>query len=320
MNALVIHGVNNRDKQNIEKHAAHFKEQLSHVNFIPCYWGDLGADIDLDIITTQETQTLSSFSRTVILNEALSNLSAELDPKLVEDELDVYLDSPELEKLKELIQTSENVEENLGNLIAEAYNLTPAELEEAESLSPSGLMRFLKPLERTLRFALEANLTRLKNDISKQGFNFFGDALKYQKNPEPFWNRVRETIGSLGINESEPIDVIAHSLGGVITFDMAMKEQLWIGKFITMGSQAAFFHQLVQSSSFSKPLKPTIKTWHNFYENLDALAYKASKFILFDEKTRPIDIPIYCKRVLTHGCYWENETVLRHLLQVYKNY
>lgn len=311
MTILIIHGVANRDPNIIQQRANTLQQHLPRTKLIPCYWGDLGAQVSSNIITTKAT-TLS-ISEKEILDQALARISDRLDETLIEAELEAYLRGPEIAKLRDLIRESDNAEQDLGNLIAEAYNLSPAQLDEIDTLGPRALTRFLEQLERFLRKTLEAKLIATKNTYSEYGFNFLGDALKYQKSPEPFWARIRETLGPLGTKEN-PVDVLAHSLGGVISFDMAMHGALWINSFVTLGSQAAFFDELVTPLD-DKPLKPTINAWLNFYEPLDFLAYKAAKFTLHNG-LKPVDIAIQCDRVFTHGCYWEHPTVLRHLVDL----
>lgn len=329
MNFLVIHGVANRDAATIHQHARSLEERLkkrvSTVNLIPCYWGDLGAKVNPAIITTNTTHTLSTLSQTTIINETLDHLDPEVDEVLVEAALEEAVSSSEFSELQQLFATTEDADQQLGRLLAAAYNLAPSSTDEdeVETLFPKALVTFLESLEPLIRLTLEANLTASKNNYSEQGLHFLGDAFLYQHDPVPFQQRVLDTLKEyctdnnlepLG-TEAQPVSVIAHSFGGIITFDMAMREQLWIDHLFTMGSQPAFFNEITQQVDRRHRLKPTIKTWHNFYEPLDMLAYRASGFTLHSGH-KVEDVEIRCGRVVTHGCYWESAKVLEKIIAV----
>jgi surfactin synthase thioesterase subunit len=54
---------------------------------------------------------------------------------------------------------------------------------------------------------------------------------------------IAEVNPDLGVSAQQPVDVLAHSLGGAITFDTATADQpLWIRQFVTFGSQPSLFH------------------------------------------------------------------------------
>jgi hypothetical protein len=92
----------------------------------------------------------------------------------------------------------------------------------------------------------QANLG-LRQVASVPFINFFGDVFAYQRNGAAIrgrlWEAIEQSAPGYGSKE-KPINVIAHSLGGVVSFDAALDQQkpLWIKAFLTFGSQASFFH------------------------------------------------------------------------------
>jgi hypothetical protein len=84
----------------------------------------------------------------------------------------------------------------------------------------------------------------------------------------------------LGVSAQQPVDVLAHSLGGVITFDTATADQpLWIRQFVTFGSQPSLFHvcdprggALTPYAGAPVQLPQSIGAWTNLWEPLDPVA------------------------------------------------
>jgi hypothetical protein len=121
------------------------------------------------------------------------------------------------------------------------------------------------------------------------------DALKnavYQRNRAAIQSRIWDAITTHAQGygtPDRPISVLAHSLGGVITFDAAIDAQrpLWIKTLVTFGSQPAFFHVLDPRQELSRyvrnsPVKlpATIGSWVNLWEAMDFLAFATGKVFL----------------------------------------
>lgn len=145
---------------------------------------------------------------------------------------------------------------------------------------------------------------------------FLADVIAYQSQGRRavMHGRVREVIDKeLGVEfgtASKPVTVIAHSLGGVIGFDMATAERdpLHIDRFITLGSQPAFFH-LLDPRSGNVPafdgervtLPPTIARWTNIWDEFDVLAFGVSEVFRLHDGSAPIDRPVRCYRDAVRG-------------------
>jgi pimeloyl-ACP methyl ester carboxylesterase len=98
------------------------------------------------------------------------------------------------------------------------------------------------------RFAEEAvGAQRWRSDFARQAFTFLGDVVQYQRPScrKQIQNRIRAAVPEGYGTRKNPISVIAHSLGALIAFDMAMQRanqhryRLWIKAFVTLGAQVS---------------------------------------------------------------------------------
>jgi len=145
---------------------------------------------------------------------------------------------------------------------------------------------------------------------------FLADVITYQSHGRRalVHERMRQVIDKeLGPDygtADRPVTVIAHSLGGVISFDMATAETdpLHIDRFITLGSQPGFFH-LLDPRSGRVPafegehvtLPETIQRWTNIWDELDVLAFGVSELFKLHDGTSPTDRPVRCYRDVVRG-------------------
>jgi hypothetical protein len=149
---------------------------------------------------------------------------------------------------------------------------------------------------------------------------FLGDAFVYQHKFEEIQGRLWEYLDSRAPGygtQEKPIDVIAHSFGGLITLDAAVtaNRRLWIGGYVTFGSQPAFFHLLQPrggdivpyTSGFPVRLPRNIDRWTNLWEPMDPLAFIVGKVFLLHTGQPPLDIMVphrVCSGWWTHSVYW----------------
>src|ERR1700685_901874 len=134
---------------------------------------------------------------------------------------------------------------------------------------------------------------------------FLGDAFVYQRKFDEIQGRLWEHLDSAAPGygtQEKPIDVIAHSFGGLITLDAAVaaKRRLWIGGYVTFGSQPAFFHLLEPRGGDIVPytsgtpvrLPRNVDRWTNLWEPMDPLAFIVSKVFLLHTGQPPQDIMV----------------------------
>ena len=145
---------------------------------------------------------------------------------------------------------------------------------------------------------------------------FMADVITYQSQGRRalVHARMREVIDKeLGPEygtEAKPVTVIAHSLGGVISFDMATAEHdaLHIDNLITLGSQPGFFHLLDPRPGLVPPfdgdpvmLPGTIGRWTNIWDEYDVVAFGVGDLFRLHDGTVPIDRPVRCYKDLVRG-------------------
>lgn len=165
---------------------------------------------------------------------------------------------------------------------------------------------------------------------------FFGDILVYQRNQEVIqqrlWDKIQEVAPGYGTKD-KPINVIAHSLGGVIVFDAAVRPNaqgntLWMKSFTTFGSQPALFHIIdprkprltPYASNHPVTLPAEIGKWTNLWDTLDILAFTAGTVFRLVDGSTPTDIPVEDPLSLlieekgwAHSIYWKTEELLNAL-------
>ncbi len=131
----------------------------------------------------------------------------------------------------------------------------------------------------------------------------------------------------LGTSKEHPIDVLAHSLGGVVAIDMATATQLlWVRRLVTFGSQPSFFHACDPRGGVLEPysgvpvkLPPSVGSWTNLWEPLDPLAFAAARVFELYNGSAPIDVEVphlASSGIWTHSDYWELDYVVSSIRAV----
>jgi hypothetical protein len=164
----------------------------------------------------------------------------------------------------------------------------------------------------------------------------FGDVVAYHQRRGEIHQRIFETLdrkaegwGSL----EQPITVIAHSLGGLACFDAALgsdvlqggsRRKLHIKRFVTIGSQPAFFHVLapregIETYAPGKPVEvpSSIGEWINLWHPMDVLAFLTAPVFRLTGGRAPkdvrIDTPmseIMYDNGWMHSAYWQSESLI----------
>jgi hypothetical protein len=238
----------------------------------------------------------------------------------------------------------------LGRTIAERYviNPLPPTAEGAQALlGPIDALRSIA--ERTIR-AVDDVASGVV-DIAGGAFMQFGreiglkkfgggigDALVYQAHQRRIQTRIRQCVKSegagWGLTPDRPIPVVAHSLGGIIAWDMAVgfSGQLYIDPLITFGSQSSVIEifsprkRWASEGDFRPPAKlelpPTIHRWFNFWDPLDFLAFSASRVFKTagTDEVKDIHVPWddVHKDLFSHDDYWRDpvfQAVVRNILE-----
>ncbi len=213
---------------------------------------------------------------------------------------------------------------------------SPTETRASNNGETGKIRTLLHSLDRFTGKMLDNVLGQLNQNLRRLGgvqfVNFFGDVFAYQGAKEKFHQRLRDCVEQYAPgwgSKERPINILAHSLGGVLSFDAAVLGQppLWIDNFVTFGSQSSFFHIVDPRKSLSPyttqqpvQLPEQIKHWFNLWEPLDFLAFNAERVFRLAGGRSPKDIPVFSptSRILgnfgiTHGVYWESNELIELL-------
>jgi hypothetical protein len=155
---------------------------------------------------------------------------------------------------------------------------------------------------------------------------FLGDVFVYQRLRNEIHDRVRKAVAEIGAdagNAGRPVQVIGHSLGGVIAFDLAVAADppLHTSALLTFGSQSPLFHVIDRRSPRLTAYAPgvpvrlpeTLGAWRNLWEPMDPLAFVAAKVFRLADGTPPEDtrVPHLASYGLwTHSVYWKTAELL----------
>lgn len=170
----------------------------------------------------------------------------------------------------------------------------------------------------------------------------FGDIVAYhqrrQEIHQRLFDRLDEKAWGWGTRE-QPVSVLAHSLGGLVTLDAALGSDvvmdngkprtLHIRNWVTFGSQPAFFHVLTPRRGIDpyEPGRPTtlpssIGRWVNLWHPLDILAFSATPVFVMHDGTRPedkrVDTPasdIADAKGWLHSIYWDSPQLIEAMMK-----
>lgn len=151
--------------------------------------------------------------------------------------------------------------------------------------------------------------------LTQQTLPFITDVIVYQSHTyrAKIQERVREVIkrelGADAGTADRPVKMIAHSLGGVVAFDMAClnHDPLHIEAFITLGSQPAFFHLLDPREGVpafeGEPVTvpATIGRWTNVWDEYDMLAFATDEVFRLYDGLAPADVRVRATRSRLRG-------------------
>lgn len=170
----------------------------------------------------------------------------------------------------------------------------------------------------------------IRGALAKATALSFGDIVAYRdvENGARIRQRVLDACrqASPPIDTTKPVDVIAHSLGGLVTLEMAIAGDLRIDHFVTCGSQPAMFHLLAPLSGIDpyvndrkSPLPAgSVARWTNLWHPMDPLAFVAGPVFTLAGGTSPRDMrvtsslsTIVADKLWMHSAYWESDELIK---------
>ncbi|WP_250400491.1 hypothetical protein [Streptomyces cellostaticus] len=154
--------------------------------------------------------------------------------------------------------------------------------------------------------------------LSGRSVGFVGDIVSYLVRGEAVRALVAERIRA----QSGPVVVLAHSLGGIISFDLLASGVLLDGAetgpgarpgqvkaLVTVGSQAPLLYELdaLPSRPHGSGLPKGFPPWVNVYDRRDLLSYRASE--VFVDGVTDVEVDNRQPVSAAHSAYWSNDTL-----------
>lgn len=138
------------------------------------------------------------------------------------------------------------------------------------------------------------------------------DIILYQSHGDAIRGFVRDRIKQL----SGPVVLIAHSLGGIVAFDLLTADYAGaldqVQMLVTVGSQVPLFYELGALSgaiNYPVPLPDGFPPrWVNVYDERDLLGYAGAE--LFPRRCQDIKLDTGTPFPTAHGAYWDDTTDL----------
>lgn len=276
---LLIHGIAMRSEEKVAKYAASLSELVGdEYELVPVYWGDLGADDTyLHKVIGRHATSSTGFSHMV--HEAVARPL------------------------------------NRGGSKARAWlQRRRGDRQRSAAIEKVSKQRSADAKSR-VRGYLSGKFQDVRLWLTQQTLPFIADVIVYQSHTyrEKIQMRVREVIkrelGEQAGTIDQPIKVIAHSLGGVVSFDMAClnHDALHIEAFVTMGSQPAFFHLLDPREGVAKfegelvTVPKTIGRWTNVWDDYDMLGFATDEVFELHDGSAPLDVRVRATRSRLKG-------------------
>src|SRR5262249_51443190 len=149
------------------------------------------------------------------------------------------------------------------------------------------------------------------------------------------WDAINQHAPGYG-TQAKPIGLIAHSLGGVVSFDAMVAPAggipLHVDSFVSFGSQPAFFEIIDPRASNASYvtghpiiLPDTIKKWFNLWDVVDLLAFTAGTVFRLSDGGKPEDIPVedpisvmLDEKLWLHSIYWTTPQLKDVLIKAFQ--
>ncbi len=163
---------------------------------------------------------------------------------------------------------------------------------------------------------------RNRGALTDKTSNAVGDILFYQARGEQIQAFIHQTIQAA----QGPVILLAHSLGGIMSVDLLIKENLpQVKLLITAGSQSPYFYEInalqslpFQNVSADERLPAHFPAWFNVYDRRDLLSYIGAS--VFGSKVTDFEVnnrqPFPC----SHGAYWSNSVMWDEMIKRIRYY
>ena len=142
---------------------------------------------------------------------------------------------------------------------------------------------------------------RKRTSLTDAAYPLAGDILVYQAHGDKIRKFIRDRIDEL---PDDDVFVLAHSLGGIASFELLVKQRPPNVKgLITFGSQAPFFYEIgaLETLGHDDKLPLHFPSWINFYDLNDPLSYIGAK--LFEGRVSDYKIESGVSFPASHSAY-----------------
>jgi pimeloyl-ACP methyl ester carboxylesterase len=276
---LLIHGIAMRSEEKVAGYAASLNALIGdEYELVPVYWGDLGADDTyLHKVIGRHRTSADGFSDMV--HEAVAR---------------------PLSRGKGRVRAW--IERRKGDRERSAVILRASQKRSTDA-------------RQRVHGYLGDKFQDARLWLTQQSLPFIADVIVYQSHTyrEKIQARVREVIkrelGEQAGTADQPVKVVAHSLGGVVSFDLACRNQdaLHIDALVTLGSQPAFFHLLDPREGVADfegepvAVPETIGRWTNVWDEYDMLGFATDEVFRLYDGTAPLDVRVRATRSRVKG-------------------
>jgi hypothetical protein len=188
--------------------------------------------------------------------------------------------------------------QELGNQIAEL--LTPSSEDRKLGLGD----RVLKSLLLLVQYAVTSMIKGERSEITESIITIAGDILLYQTKGELIRQFIQQTIEKA----EPPVVLLTHSLGGVASVDLLVKQHLTkVALLVTVGSQAPYLYEknCLYSLQHGEQLPNHFPQWLNIYDSRDFLSYVGAA--VFPNQVEDVEVNNKQPFPQSHNSYWENQ-------------
>lgn len=339
---FVIHGVNVRREDEFFNEVQWLNQRIGREwKLIPVYWGDLGAnDVGVEATIPRSIKGVEAY---YLLNTTVTRVrtepaeiaaaaavarvnsitSAGSGPgSVVYDEVEEQWRRTEWLRLIEDPALAEEIGTAIGEALAVADEGTSGGIRADTTRGVAdGIVRAFDRVVGSITARIITALNaKLRMNFGPTVASFLGDVFVFEQTQDRIIDRLIDAMQKEGVGSAErPATILAHSLGGVITFTAATRRSaaIHLDRLVTFGSQSAFFHIIREIGEVPKfestPvfLPPRIGHWLNIWEPLDPLAFLAAGVFRLSCGAAPIDreLPHIPEHTLwTHSSYWTDLT------------
>jgi hypothetical protein len=185
-----------------------------------------------------------------------------------------------------------------------------------------------KAVDHAGDFASTKLLASTRDSLNATLGRFFGDVFIYMDTrgnaaaPGPIPKVIlQEFDAAKQAAPNEPLVIIGHSLGGVITMDLLshFRPNLDVDLFVSVGSQVAHFEEIklykASDKAIGKPQKAktpaNIKRWINIYDEVDIFSYSVERVFDRVDFDKRYDTETYT--IKAHGAYFQQDRFYQRL-------